>query len=178
MAETQTLARPYADAIFEVAQAKGQLAEWSDTLAALAAIVSNDDAAALMDNPAIADARLAEVIIEVAGSDLHDDGANLVRLLVENTRLSIAPEIAEQYEALKAEAENRLAVRITSAVALTDAQQQALGKALEARLARNVSLSFDQDDSVIGGAVIRAGDLVIDGSLRAQLERMRQSMAQ
>lgn len=177
MAETQTLARPYADAVFELADSKGELDSWSQALAALSAIVSNDDVAVLLDNPEVPDTRLADAIIEVAGSDLNDGAANLVRLLVENDRLRLAPAIASLFEELKADAENRVDVSVTSAVEFSDEQQASLAKSLEKRLARSVRLTFERDENVIGGAVIRAGDLVIDGSLRAQLERMRQSLA-
>lgn len=177
MAETQTLARPYADAVFELAEAQGQLDEWSQALAALAAIVSNEDAAALLDNPEIADSRIVDVVVEVAGSDLHEPAKNLVRLLVENDRLDLAPAIAVLFEQQKATAENRVDVQVTSAVEFSDKQRTALSESLEKRLDRTVRLTFEQDENVIGGAVIRAGDMIIDGSLRAQLERMRQSLA-
>jgi len=177
MAETQTLARPYAQAVFELAESNDALTEWSDALGALAAIVSNDDVAALMGNPEVDDTRLVDAIIEIARDDLNADAANLVRLLAENSRLSLAPAIAEQFEARRAAAENRVDVNVVSAAPLSDEQQADLVKSLEKRLARSVRLTYEQDESVIGGAVIRAGDLVIDGSLRAQLERMRQSLA-
>jgi len=176
MAEMQTLARPYAQAVFELARDKDALIEWSDALAALAAIVSNDDVATLMGNPEVDDARLVDAIIAIAGDDLNADAGNLVRLLAENSRLAVVPAIAEQFEARRAAAENRVDVNVVSAAPLSSEQQDSLAKSLEKRLARTVRLTYHQDESVIGGAVIRAGDLVIDGSLRAQLERMRQSL--
>lgn len=177
MAEIQTLARPYAEAVFEIAQAGGTLDAWSDALAALSAVVRNPDVAAVLDNPEIGDRVVADAIIGIADDDLNDGARNLVRLLVENSRLRLVPDIADQFEALKAEAENRVDVSVTSAVEFSGDQQAALTRSLEQRLARTVRLSFERDESVIGGAVIRAGDLVIDGSLRAQLERMRRSLA-
>ncbi|MES1924294.1 F0F1 ATP synthase subunit delta [Salinisphaera sp. T31B1] len=177
MAEMQTLARPYADAVFELAEAKGELDAWSTSLAALSAIVDNEDVAALMDNPGVGDTVLAEAVIGVGAEDLNEGARNLVRLLIENDRLRLAPSIAALFEQRKAEAESRVDVRVTSAVAFSDEQQAALAKSLEKRLSRTVRLSFEQDENVIGGAVIRAGDLVIDGSLRAQLERMRTTLA-
>ena len=177
MAEIQTLARPYAEAVFEIAQAGGTLDAWSNALAALSAVVRNPDVAAVLDNPEIDDRVLADAIIGIADDDLNDGARNLVRLLVENSRLRLVPDIADQFESLKAEAENRVDVSVTSAVEFLEDQQAALAQSLEQRLARTVRLSFERDESVIGGAVIRAGDLIIDGSLRAQLERMRQSLA-
>lgn len=178
MAEIYTLARPYAEAVFELAEANDGFASWSTALAALSAIVSNDDVAALMSNPEIADATLADAIIGVAGEDLHDQARNLVRVLADNGRLAVAPAIAELFEANLAERQNQVDVNVRAAADLTEAQQAALAEALEERLSRKVRLSFERDESVIGGAVIRAGDLVIDGSLAAQLERMRQSLTQ
>ena len=178
MAETQTLARPYAEAVFELADGQGRLDEWSQALNALSAIVSNPDVVLLLDNPEIADSRLADLVIEIGGDDLDESSANLVRLLVANGRLSLAPAIATLYEQRKAEAEHRVDVNVTSAVEFSEEQRAAVAKSLEKRLDRSVRLTFEQDEDVIGGAVIRAGDLVIDGSLRAQLERMRQSLAQ
>ena len=178
MAETQTLARPYAEAVFELAESQGRLDEWSQALNALSTIVSNPDVAMLLNNPEVADSRLAEVVIEIGSEDLDDSSENLVRLLVANGRLGLAPAIATLYEQRKAQAEHRVDVSVTSAVEFSEEQRSALAKALEKRLDRSVRLTFEQDEDVIGGAVIRAGDLVIDGSLRAQLERMRQSLAQ
>ena len=178
MAETQTLARPYAEAVFELAESQGRLDEWSQALNALSTIVSNPDVAMLLNNPEVADSRLAEVVIEIGSEDLDDSSENLVRLLVANGRLGLAPAIAALYEQRKAQAEHRVDVSVTSAVEFSEEQRSALAKSLEKRLDRSVRLTFEQDEDVIGGAVIRAGDLVIDGSLRAQLERMRQSLAQ
>lgn len=178
MAEIYTLARPYAEAVFELAEGNDGFASWSTALAALSAVVSNDDVSALMTNPKIDDATLADAIIGVADADLHEQARNLVRVLADNGRLALAPAIAELFEANLAERENRVDVDVRSADDLSDAQQAALAEVLEKRLSRKVRLSFERDESVIGGAVIRAGDLVIDGSLSAQLERMRQSLTQ
>ena len=144
MAEMQTLARPYADAVFELAEAQGQLDDWSQALTALSAIVSNENVVLLMDNPEIADSRMADVVIEVGDSDLNEGARNLVRLLVENDRLSLAPAIATLYEQRKADAEHRVDVRVTSAVEFSEEQRSALAKSLEKRLDRSVRLTFEQ----------------------------------
>ncbi len=179
MAERYTLARPYAQAVYELAEAQGAdgLARWSDALAAMAAIVRDAAVTPLMHNPRVSDAVLADAIIATGGSDFDAMAQNFVRLLLNNDRLALAPEIAELFETRRAAAENRLDVEVTSAVALSEDQRGALGKALEQRFGRTVSMRFAQDASMIGGAVIRAADVVIDGSLTAQLERMRRSLA-
>lgn len=181
MAELRTLARPYAEAIFELARASDELASWSEALDTLAAIAANDDVARLVGNPGVRDADLADAIVAIAGEALSGPGAgkaeNLVRLLAENDRLGLLPEIAAQYAHLRAEAENRVDVEVRTAQELGDSQREALAQALEKRLARQVSLSYVLDEDLIGGAVVRAGDLVIDGSVRAQLARLVQNLA-
>ncbi|RJS93331.1 F0F1 ATP synthase subunit delta [Salinisphaera sp. Q1T1-3] len=172
-----TLARPYAEAVFELADGAEARESWSDALAALSAIVENDDVAAVMGSPAISDEALAEAVIGIGGQDFDARQANFVRLLIDNERLVVAPAIAELYEARRAEAEQRLEVEVASAKKLTKKQQEALTKALAKRFERDVSVSYVDDDSIIGGLVIRAGDTVIDGSLTAQLARMRQRLA-
>lgn len=179
MAERYTLARPYAKAVCELAEAQGAsgFAAWSDALAALSAIVRDDAFQAVMHNPRVDRVTLVDAIIAVGDADMGDEARNLVRLLGENDRLSLAPEIAELFEAERSAMEDRLEVEVTSATELTQAQQQALGKALEKRFGRTITMHFAQDDSIIGGAVIRADDVVIDGSLTSQLARMRRSLA-
>src|SRR5699024_8904409 len=168
MAEVRTMARPYARAVFEIAREADAFAAWSEALASVAAIVSNPDVARVMGNPMIADTQLADSIIAIAGDALPAGGANFVRLLAANDRLVLAATIADQYEVMRAEAEKRVDVTVTSASAFSEQQQQALSASLEQRLAAKVTLAFEQDASLIGGAVIRAGDLVIDRSLRSQ----------
>lgn len=181
MAELRTLARPYAEAVFELASAGGELGAWSGALDTLAAIARNEDVAVLIGNPGVDDRDLAEAIVAIAGKALEAPGGeraeNLVRLLAENGRLRLLPEIAAQYGHLRAAAENRVDVEVRAAGELGDAQREALAAALEKRLARQVSLTCAIDEDLIGGAVIRAGDLVIDGSVRAQLARLNQNLA-
>lgn len=178
MADVRTMARPYARAVFEIARQASALQAWSDGLAAVAAIVADADVSQLIGNPIISDAQLADSVIGLAQADLPEHGADYVRLLIENDRLTLAPVIAEQFEALRAAAEQRVDVTVTSAVEFSEQQKQALATALKQRLDATVELAFEQDEAIIGGAVIRAGDLVIDRSLRSQLERMQQSLAQ
>lgn len=175
MAELSTLARPYAKAVFELAQAQNQLADWSDTLAALAAVAATPEAQALLGNPHVGEAKLTELLTEAA--KLNDAGANLVRLLASNRRLNTAGAIAEQYEAMRSEAENRIDVDVVSANELSADQQDKLSAALAKRLGREVRLDCRVEPEILGGAVIRAGDLVIDGSLKAELQRLSHGLA-
>ena len=176
MAELSTLARPYAKAVFELARDDGKLAEWSAMLAGLAAAVRDPGVAAAIGHPAIGRGQLAEVLIEAMGGAATGQSKNLLRLLSEYSRLKLAPAIAEQFEALRAEHERRVDVQIATAVAVEPAQQQALLAAVKKKLNRDVKVEWKTDPSLIAGAEIRAGDTVIDGSISGELARLRQAL--
>ena len=177
MAERATIGRPYAKAAFDFARTAQTFAEWSQGLGLTAAIVADPRAAALVNDPERTPAEIAGFIIDVAASKLDAGMQNFVRLLAENRRLPMLPEIAAQFEALRAEAESTVDVEVISAVALDAAQSDKLGKALTTRLKRRVRMQTSVDASLLGGAVIRAGDLVIDGSLKGRLERLGTELA-
>lgn len=176
MAELQTMARPYAKAVFELARDEGRYAEWSTIVGGLAQAVRDPSVAQWIGHPAIGRGQLSQILIDALGSSLSAQGANLVRLLGEYNRLILAPAIADEYEILRAEAEKRIDVEITTAVAVDAAQQQLLVAAIAKRLAREVNVSWKTDDALLAGAVIRAGDLVIDGSVVGELDRLRQEL--
>jgi F-type H+-transporting ATPase subunit delta len=172
MSELSTLARPYAEAVFRMAQGESDLAGWSSRIATLAAIVSDAQVASLIADPAVASERVASLIIEVAGADLGERGGNFVKVLAENDRLTLLPEIVSQFEALKANAEGTLEATITSAQELTQAQIDDLVGGLKAKFSREVNVQVAVDPELIGGAVIAIGDQVIDGSVKGRLQRM------
>lgn len=172
MAEATTIARPYAQAVFKIAKEDGKYQQWADMLELLAAVTSNAQMKAVITDPTISDVKLVELISSVCGKSLDKEGQNLLRVLVENNRLTVVPEISEIYSDLRAEAEATILAEMTSAYDVTDAQRQAVIAVLKKRLGRNVELSCRVDESIIGGAVIRAGDLVIDGSIAGQVERL------
>ncbi len=172
MAETSTVARPYAQALFELARAQQQLAQWSDVLAHAAAVARDPTMAGLIGSPRVDRQQLAGLFIEVCGGELPDTGRNLLRLLAENRRLAVLPEIARQFEVLRAEAEGITEAQVISAQPVDAAQQQRIAAALQARLGREVTLTCTTDPSLLGGAVIRAGDLVIDGSVKGKLTKL------
>lgn len=177
MADLSTLARPYAKAVFELARDGGKLKDWSAQLAAIAAAIANPQIAKLIGHPTLNKPQLAAIIGEALGKQLSGEGQSLLRLLAENGRLKAAGHLASQYEALRAEAESRVEVEITSAVAVEAAQQATLSASIKKRLARDVAVAWKTDESLIAGAVIRAGDLVIDGSVRGELERLQTALA-
>mgnify|MGYP001572281411 CR=1 FL=1 len=195
MAERITVARPYAKAAFETASARRQLAEWSRALAAAAAGVGEPAVQTLLGSPKLPKERLAQIFIELVGQELGetatapslargprldpigDSGANFIRLLAENRRLGLLPEIAQGFEQLRADAERTIEATVRSASPLGDQERAALAQALKKRLDREVTLKCEIDPRLIGGAVIRAGDLVIDGSVRGKLERLSLALA-
>lgn len=176
MAELHTLARPYAKAVFELARDQGRLADWSGQLAAVAALVSEPKMAELIGHPAVGRAELGAALTSALDGKLSSGALALLRLLVENGRLSAAGSLAGQFEALKAEYESRVGVEIATAVAVDAPRQKALADAVAKRLARQVDIHWRTDESLLAGAVIRAGDLVIDGSVRGELERLRAAL--
>ena len=185
MADNNTVARPYAQAAFDVAQESNALAELSESLAAAKALMEDGQIAAFLSRPKLSnDERLtflqglfAQAVGEgsvFAGGSQH--GTNLIKLLLENRRVAVLPEIAEHFEALKAEIENSVEAVVTSAAPLSDTRMQEIAASLKERLGREVKLTSEIDENLIGGAVIRAGDVVIDGSLRARLEGLAHAL--
>jgi F-type H+-transporting ATPase subunit delta len=172
MSELSTLARPYAEAVFRMAQGENDLAGWSSRVQSLALIVADAQVARLIADPAVAAERVASLIIEVAGADLGERGGNFVKVLAENDRLSLLPEISTQFETLKANAEATLEATITSAQEMTQAQIDDLVTGLKAKFNRAVNVQVALDPELIGGAVITIGDQVIDGSVKGRLQRM------
>jgi F-type H+-transporting ATPase subunit delta len=172
MSELSTLARPYAEAVFRMAQGENDLAGWSSRVQSLAMIVSDAQLARLIADPAVPAERVASLIVDVAGGDLGERGGNFVKVLAENGRLSLLPEIGVQFEALKANAEGTLEATITSAQELTQPQIDDLVAGLKAKFNRAVNVQVALDPELIGGAVIAIGDQVIDGSVKGRLQRM------
>ncbi len=185
MADNNTIARPYAQAIFEVAQENNKLAEFSETLGAAVELMADGEVAAFLARPSLDNgARLeflqglfaATVGDNTAFSGVGQHGTNFLKILIENGRVGVLPEIAAHFEALKAEVENSVDVLVTSATELSSSQQQEIVMALQERLGRDVRIETEIDENLIGGAVIQAGDIVIDGSLRSRLESLTDAL--
>ncbi len=176
MAEISTLARPYAKAVFELAAASKSFANWSKQLAAIAEAVAVPAVAQAIRAPGVGKGQLAAVVIEALKSVLDGQGQSLVKLLAQNGRLHVAGALAAQYELLRAEAETRVAVEITTAAPVAEAQKTALSAAVGKKLNRAVDISWSTDAALITGARIKAGDLVIDGSASGELERLKAAL--
>jgi F-type H+-transporting ATPase subunit delta len=170
MAEKVTLARPYARAAFDAAREHKEFERWSEMLAAAATTVADERVVKLLSSPRVQPSDLVELVAAASGAD--ERGRNFLNTLAQNRRLGVLPEVATIYEELRAEIENVTDVHVTSAVELSEAQRTRLSAALKKRLKREVRLHCAVDAGLIGGAVVRAGDFVIDGSLKARLERL------
>jgi|HigsolmetaAR201D_1030396.scaffolds.fasta_scaffold00874_9 ATP synthase, F1 delta subunit len=177
MAEYSTIARPYAQGVFKAAQAAGNLAKWSEMLEFAAAVARDPTMNALLGSPRLTKEQLVELFLSVCGDRLDEQGRNLIRLLAENRRLQLLPQIAAQYAELRAEAEATVNARLITAQPVDPGTQQKVAQALSQRLQRKVTLSTETDASLLGGAIIRAGDLVIDGSVRGRLERLAATLS-
>jgi F-type H+-transporting ATPase subunit delta len=172
VAERATIARPYAKAAFEYAREAKAFAAWSTGLKAAAEIVEDPRVALLTKDPQWSQADLVSIVTDVAGAKLNAGMQNFIRVLAENHRLLLLPEISVHYETLRSEVENTLDVDVISAVALNAAQTEKLAAALSTRFKRKVRMQNSVDATLLGGAVVRAGDVVIDGSLKGRLERL------
>lgn len=176
-AESTTIARPYAQAVFKRALETKRLEEWDAMLATLAAIVQDPQVAGLIADPKTRGAQQADLLIGIAGEHLDQEGGNLVRILVENDRLAVLPEIVEIYEVLKNEQQGAIDVEVISAFEVSDDDEKKLATALKKRFGCEVALTSRTDASLIGGAVIRAGDKVIDSSVKGRLQQLASSLA-
>ena len=185
MADNNTVARPYAEAVFEVARENDALDELSASLHAAGELLADGQVTSFLGQPSLNDDQrleflqglFAEAVGEgsvFAGGSRH--GTNFLKLLLENGRVVALPEISAQFEALKAKVENSIDAVITAAAPLSDAQEKAIASSLSEKLGREVRISTQIDENLIGGAVIRAGDVVIDGSLRARLEGLANAL--
>lgn len=177
MSEAITTARPYAQAAFDEAQKLNDLKGWSDVLLAGAEAVSHAEVAMVISSPRATRKQIEGVMQALCGVKPGSPQDNFARLLVESRRLVLFPEIAALYEALRAEAEKALEVTVSSAFELSDAQKQKITDALNKRMNRKISINCLTDKQLVGGIVIRAGDKVIDGSVRTRLGEMANALA-
>ena len=178
MQENITIARPYARAAFEQASADSELASWSTLLGLLGQIVADPLMRSIIKNPKISHAQLTNILLDICGSDLNDERRHFVRILVESGRLAVAKQISTLYEELKAEAEGIAGVEVISAFPLEDSQREQIKKIMTKRLGKKIEVTTHVDQSLIGGAIIRAGDSVIDASLKGRLQQLSRIIAE
>ncbi len=177
MAESTTIARPYAQAAFDEASKLGHLKDWSDTLQAAAHAVVNPEVRAIITSPRAVKSQIENLMLALCGDKISATERNFIKLLIENQRLILLPEIAMMFDALRAEAEKSVEVVVTSAFEMDEAQKQKIVVAMKKRLGREIRLSSKVDRGLLGGVIIRAGDQVIDGSVRNQLSELANALA-
>lgn len=177
MSSLTTLARPYAKAAFELAQDDNDLGRWDDMLNLAGSLVADESIQRLLDSPDITSSQVVDIINEAAGDAFNERFHGFLTVLASYDRLSLLPQVAELFRQFRAEAERRLNVRVVSALALDDDQSERMKAALAARYERDIELINEIDPDVIGGAIVYAGDQVIDGSLRGRLQKLSNSLA-
>jgi F-type H+-transporting ATPase subunit delta len=176
MINTQTLARPYAKAAFEFASKAGRVDAWSGMLGLAAVAVEVPNVAEQLKNPRLTSESKVQMLVKLFSNDVDEAFRNFVTTLGDNDRLDVLPMIRELFEELKAEAEKTLDVEVQTAYELTPAQLQTLAAALSKRLDRTVNPQQVVNPALIGGVVIRAGDVVVDGSVRGKLSQLAESL--
>ena len=179
MSQALTLARPYARAAFSLAREAGGLPAWSSAFAFAAHVAADPRVASLLGNPRLTQAEAVDLLSpgDDQGGGSTDVFSRFLSVLAENRRLALLPEIAGLYDELRNEAERVVKVTVTSATALPASELETIKAALRKRFGRDVEIETAVDESLIGGAVIAAGDVVIDGSLRGQLDRLQSALA-
>ena len=169
MSELITLARPYAKAAFEFAKSESAVDQWSENLLVAAGLAQDEKILNYFSQPNVQ----TEDLVQLVSGDASDEYKNFIRMLAENDRLSLLPEVAELYQYYLEQDSQSLTVDVFSAVELTDAQKQAMTAALSKRTGKQISLQTHIDNDMMGGARIHCGDLVIDGTLRGKVDRMK-----
>ena len=176
MAETTTLARPYAKAVFELAKSQGTIDQWSADLNLLSVVVEDAQMVRILAHPGLSSGQKADLIAETCGTQLSKDGDTLVRVLAESARLPLLPEISALFEQMKALLELTMDVTVESAFEIQAVQQEILQASLEKKLNRKVNMVTSLNKALIGGVVIRAGDLVIDASIKGRLNKLAEAV--
>lgn len=172
MADNATIARPYAKAVFDYAQESNSFDEWTNALDQLAVISSDEAFNTLVNDPRVEQSKLTQLLIDLSKDALPEGGTNFVTLLVQNERLDSLADVQQQYADLVAKAKAIVTADVTTAIALSEDQKSSLTQALEQRLGQKVVLQETVDASLVGGAIVKTGDLVIDGTAKGRIEKL------
>jgi F-type H+-transporting ATPase subunit delta len=176
MSELATLSRPYAAAAFKRAKETHATENWSQSLAFMSAVLKNEDISVVVDNPKVNKQRLSELMLDICREHVNKENENFLKLLVHNNRLILLPYIAKLFEAYKAEDEGYAEVEVFTAYALSKEAKHDLTATLEKTLGKKIHMNVTVDKSLIGGVLVRAGDKVIDGSIRGRLQNMQKAL--
>lgn len=176
MAEKTTIARPYAQATLALAKEQNALQQWSDMLHYASAVAADEDMAALIASPRLGSEQLAGLFLDICGDKLNEHGRNMIRVLAANDRLDVVAEITELFDIERALSEGMVEAEVISAIELSAAQKSSITESLKKRLGRDVTLNCRVDAAIVGGAIIRAGDVVIDGSVIGKLDKLASAL--
>jgi F-type H+-transporting ATPase subunit delta len=176
MSDFTTAARPYANAVYDIANETSTLDSWSDALANLAAVANDAQVSELLSNPESGKQQKGELVIQILGDKLNEPQQNFVKLMAENGRLSIMQDVQQQFEVARAKAENKVDAEVISAFELSAQQTDELINTLKNKLGCDITLTTTIDESLIGGVVIKAGDTIIDASMKSQLDSLALSL--
>ena len=176
MSELATLARPYAAAAYKRAKETGTTEQWSQNLTFMSAVINDDNINVVVDNPKVSKARLLALMLDVCEGQINQEGVNFLKLLVQNSRLTLLPAIGKIFEALKAEDEGYVEVEVSTAYAFSTEAKKDFAAKLAKTLNKKVHMNVSVDKSLIGGVLVRAGDKVIDGSIKGQLQHMQKAL--
>ncbi len=177
MADFTTTARPYARAVYQQATQTSSVDAWGDALSLMAAVADNAVMVKILDNPQLGGEQKGEQLLKVIGDKLNAQQTNLIKLMAENGRLKTLSEVANQFEVFRAEAEGKVDAEAISAFALSEEQEKSIIATLKTKLGREITLTTSIDESLIGGVIIKAGDTIIDGSMKSQLESLALSLS-
>ena len=176
MSDFTTAARPYANAVYDIAFETSSLESWGDALANLATVIADAQMNELLDSPELGKNQKGELVIQVLGDKLTEKQQNLVKLMAENGRLKLIPDVLEQFEVARAKAENKIEAEVISAFELSVQQISELVNTLKNKLGCDITLTVTIDESLIGGVIIKAGDTIIDASMKSQLDSLALSL--
>ncbi len=176
MSEIATLARPYAAAAFKRAKETGATEQWSRSLGFMSAVLKDKDIISVVDNPKVGKARLLALMLDICEGQIDQESVNFLKLLVQNGRLILLPAIASIFETFKAEDEGYVEVEVVTAYAFTKEAKQDFAEKLAKTMNKKVHMNVSVDKSLIGGVLVRAGDKVIDGSIKGQLQNMKKAL--
>jgi F-type H+-transporting ATPase subunit delta len=176
MSELATLARPYASAVFKRAKETAATEKWSKNLAFMSAVMGSEEMSSVVSNPKVKKDRLTDLVLDICHGLIDIEGSNFLKLLLQNNRLILLPHIAKLFEELKAEDEGYIDVDVLTAFAFTKEALQKFAATLEKTLSKKVHMNVAVDKSLIGGVLVRAGDRVIDGSIRGQLQHLQKAL--
>jgi F-type H+-transporting ATPase subunit delta len=176
MAEKTTIARPYAQATLALAKEQNALQQWSTMLQYASTVAADEEMAALIASPRLSSEQVAGLFLDICGDTLNEHGKNMIRVLADNDRLDVLPEITALFEIERALSEGTVEAQVISAIELSASQKSSITESLKKRLGRDVTLNCRIDAAIVGGAIIRAGDVVIDGSVIGKLDKLASAL--